>query len=424
MKNFGNLVKVDKKTNRRKLEINILYEPEIKIMIFTQKYAPKKLEEIVGNNEKIEYIRSWVLQWINGKPKKPLLIYGSTGVGKTSVALAIAKEYDFDLIELNASDLRSRERVEKITGGAMLATSLFGKGRIVLIDDVEIMAGRKDSGGSSAISELLKNCPCPIIVTASDIWDKKLATIKNDCEAVEFKKINKIAIRKVLDTISKDEKINTSAETINQIAENCQGDLRAAINDLQTNKATNREREADVFETIRKVFKAEKYQQIKEITKGEFDYELIKLWVDENICAEFETKEEIAEAYDYLSKGDMFDYRIKKNHWQLLKYSIDLSIAGVSLSKKSVYRKFTKYSFPSYLKSMSKTVATRAIRKSAGQKIGKVLHVNWRSAIEQIMLLQEIGHMDPNGFMEIYKLEEEEAAFILGISASKLKQKS
>ena len=69
----------------------------------------------------------------------------------------------------------------------------------------------------------------------------------------------------------------------------------------------------------------------------------------------------------------MFDFRIKKNYWQLLKYSIDLSIAGVSLSKDAVYRKFTRYNFPTYLRNMSKTVATRAIRKNVGLKIGKIL---------------------------------------------------
>lgn len=392
-------------------------------MMLTQKYAPKKLEEIIGNNEKIEYIRSWVLQWINGKGRKPLLIYGPTGVGKTSVALAIAKEYDFDLIELNASDLRNRERVEKITGGAMLATTLFSKGRIILIDDIEMMAGRKDSGGSGAISELLKNAPCPIIVTATDLWDKRLATIKADCEAVEFKKVNKIAIRKVLDTISKEEKLNASADLINAIAESCQGDLRAAINDLQCKRTSIRERESDVFETIRRVFKAQNYKEVKEITRGEFDYELIKLWVDENISSEFEKKEEVALAYDYLSKGDMFDFRIKKNYWQLLKYSIDLSIAGVSLSKDAVYRKFTRYNFPTYLRNMSKTVATRAIRKNVGLKIGKILHLNWRNAAESIKLIKEIGEKDPLRFMEFYKLDEEETAFILDVSVSKLKAK-
>ena len=143
--------------------------------LLTSKYAPKKLDEIIGNDEKIALIRSWMLQWIAKKPRNPLLIYGPAGTGKTSVAYALAAEYDYDVIEMNASELRNRGRVEKVLGGASLASGLFGKGHIVLLDDIDVLSGRSDYGGGSTIAGFLKEATCPIILTASDIWDKKLS---------------------------------------------------------------------------------------------------------------------------------------------------------------------------------------------------------------------------------------------------------
>ena len=104
------------------------------------KYAPKKLDDFIGNKEKIEYIKQWILHYLNGKNKKPLLIWGPPGTGKTSLAYAIKEEFELDLVEMNASELRNKKRVERVLGGASLANSLFGKGKIIIIDDADILA--------------------------------------------------------------------------------------------------------------------------------------------------------------------------------------------------------------------------------------------------------------------------------------------
>ncbi|MBI5227642.1 replication factor C large subunit [Candidatus Micrarchaeota archaeon] len=389
-------------------------------MLFTIKYSPKKLDDIAGNEDSLTKIKQWIVNWLAGKPRRPLLIWGRPGIGKTSVAYALKEQYDLDIIEMNASELRNKDRVERMTGGTLLAGGLFGRQRIVLMDDVDILAGRKDSGGSSAIVNFIKSAPCPIILTATDIWDSKLSQVRNECETIEMKKISKIGIKKTLEKVAKIEKLSIADSTLESIAENAEGDLRAALNDLQALAPTKRDHEKDIFNLVRLIFKAPTYADAKEAVKGDIDYDLLKLWIDENIPNEYETPTDIAGAYDLLSRADIFDGRIKKSRWQLLKYSIDLTTAGVALAKKAPYRKFTKYQFPSFLRNMSRSIGRRALLKSIGMKIGSKLHTNRKEALIYLPFIRSIGKSQQENLMDFYKLEEEEFAFIMEISLNSI----
>ena len=79
-------------------------------MMWTEKYRPLRLDNFVGNLEARLHIVKWLNTWVNGK--KPLLIIGPPGVGKTSFVHILSTDYDFDLIEMNASDSRTRDMLE------------------------------------------------------------------------------------------------------------------------------------------------------------------------------------------------------------------------------------------------------------------------------------------------------------------------
>jgi replication factor C large subunit len=152
------------------------------------------------------------------------------------------------------------------------------------------------------------------------------------------------------------------------------------------------------------------------------DYDTLKLWLDENIPYEYEDKYEVAAAYDSLSKADVFDGRIKKSRWVLLKYSIDLATAGVALAKAKAYHKFTKYQFPGFLRSMSASIARRAMLKSIGLKIGARVHLNRRDSLDYLPLLKSMGGLHGNELMSYYEFSEDELAFVLETSATKMKR--
>ena len=68
-------------------------------MLWTDKYRPQTLDEVVGNNKEKKIIEDWVKNWKNGNPQQPLLLVGPPGIGKTTLALIIAKDFsDYTLI--------------------------------------------------------------------------------------------------------------------------------------------------------------------------------------------------------------------------------------------------------------------------------------------------------------------------------------
>ena len=238
-----------------------------------------------------------------------------------------------------------------------------------------------------------------------------------------MKKVGKVSIRKLLEHIAKAEKLAISEEKIQTIAENAGGDVRAALNDLQSLAPATRTHEKDIFQIVRGILKAETYADAKQAIRGDIDYDFLKLWVDENIPNEYTRPEDVAAAYDSLSKADVFDGRIRKTHWKLLKYSIDLSTAGVALAKKGVYRHFTKYSFPSYLRNMARTRERRAMLKSIGRKIGARVHVGGKEALVYLPLIKQHGKKHAAEIMDFYELDEDEMAFIMETSVSRIKKK-
>ncbi len=377
--------------------------------LFTEKYAPKSIDEMIGNDDNRETIKRWILNWIAGHKRRPLLIYGPPGVGKTSIAYALMRQYDLEIIEMSSNELRNKKRVEKVISASATSGTLSGKPRLILIDDVDVFIGRKDTGGLPTIVSIIKDANCPVLLTATDIWDKKLAPLRAACERMEMKKVSRGTIRKLLAEIAKAEKMDIPPEAVDSLAENSVGDVRSSLVDLQKLAPSMRDREKDIFNRVRTVFKATTYKEAREALAGDVDYDLLKLWIDENIPNEYDDAADIARAYYWLSRADLFEGRIRKSVWVLLKYSMDLMTAGVALSKEQRYRKFTKYTFPRYLKEMGITVQRRAMLKSMGLKIGPIVHTNYKAASDYYPLLSKLP---PEVLEDFYKLTEDEIKFI------------
>ncbi len=108
------------------------------------KYQPKTHSEIQGQpsavNALLEYAR-------NFKKGKAALIYGPPGSGKTCSVHAIAKELDLEIIEVNASDARNADAIKEKVGNALNQRSLFSKGKLILVDEIDGVAGNEDRGG-------------------------------------------------------------------------------------------------------------------------------------------------------------------------------------------------------------------------------------------------------------------------------------
>ena len=84
--------------------------------LWTEKYRPEKIEDLLISKENLQKIHIWINGFI--KKKDPnisncLLIYGPPGCGKTSLAYIILKKYKYDIVELNASELRKQKIINE-----------------------------------------------------------------------------------------------------------------------------------------------------------------------------------------------------------------------------------------------------------------------------------------------------------------------
>ena len=109
-------------------------------VLYSVKYAPKKLDEIIGNQEKVELIKQWMLQWLSGKSRKPLLLYGPPGTGKTLMAQALGKEIDLPIIQIDTK--RIRIETPFIMVQSLNSTIKKFRNCIVVVDEAEKFLGK------------------------------------------------------------------------------------------------------------------------------------------------------------------------------------------------------------------------------------------------------------------------------------------
>jgi replication factor C large subunit len=356
-------------------------------MPFAEKYKPKSLKEFVNQKEAVEIFLKWIKRWKFGS--KALLLYGMPGTGKTALVHAWTNENNFEFIEMNASDFRSATQIQEVLGQSMMQMPLFKKSKIFLLDEIDGLAGRGDLGGVGAIIKIIKESKYPCILTANKPYDPKLRSLRQYCQLVEFKKIHVFDIEKRLQQICEKEKIKTNKEVLRQLAKRSEGDLRSAINDLEVLSQgkkevtaadleilSYREREVNIFEVMRNIFKTQSALAAKlAINAADKDPEEIFWWIENNITKEYENAEEIAKAYDALSKADIFRQRISsRQNWRFKAYMIDLMTAGVATAKKEAYRKFTRYQYPSNIMLLGRTKGSRASTKEVLDKLSGRLH--------------------------------------------------
>jgi len=404
----------------------------LSVVPWTEKYAPKRVSEIVKNTEAAMKLLKLVKEWKPGS--KGILLYGPPGTGKTVSVYAVANELGYEVIEMNASDTRNVQNVMRIAGSAAMQSSLFAKkGKIVLIDEIDGLSGKEDRGGLGAIIDVIKNSRFPIVLTANDPWDPRFVSLRRYCELIQYKRLTMWDIVKVLRSICQKEGIIADTEVLKEIAKNAEGDLRSAINDLQAlaegrkhltkdmlSILARRDREKNVFEVLRLIFSAKTAKTATlALSTADVDYEMLMYWISENIPFHMDDVVELAKAFDALSQADVFLGRIKREqNWKLLPYALELMSAGVSLARDKSKFRFVKYTFPTWLKEMKVTKGRRDLQKSIGEKIKKRCHTSVVRAINEFLpFIRVIFKNNPEMGAKLakwFRFNEEEIAFIVG----------
>ncbi len=353
--------------------------------------------EIVGNYASAEHLLNWVRRRLEGGEgvKRAAMVYGPPGTGKTLSVEIVAKELDLELIEMNASDFRTEELVERVAGGAASQGSLFGKrGKLIFMDEIDGISGREDRGGLASIIATVKESRYPVVVGANDPWDTRFRGLREICEMIQFRRIRSQSIIVFLRKVAKKAGVAATDGALERIAEFSNGDLRAAINDFQmlaTGRKTLNELEVKglqfriqdrgAFDVMKELFSSKSVLEAKLALEGtSMDPEMALQWINENIPNQYQSPGERAEAYDWLSRGDLFMGRVRRwQAWDLIGYALELAAGGAALARRGDYR-FTRYSFPKKISVMSRTKEERGAKQEAVDRIAKENHVSRKKA--------------------------------------------
>ena len=367
-------------------------------MLWIFKYRPKGLNEFVNQKEAIQKFIQWYKNWKN--IKKAALLFGPPGTGKSCFVEAFARDNNLELIQLNASDKRDYNSIRNIIGNAAKTLSILKKGKIFFIDEVDGISAREDVGAVKEIVRIIQESKFPIVLAANDPFDPKLKELRENCELIEFKRLSIFDIEKKLIEILEKEGIKYDRIIVREIASRNNGDLRGAINDLEIVARNKKEikkedleilgfrdREQQIFEALKILFKTKSAMAAKmSIVNLDMEPDEIFYWIEENIANEYEKIEEIANAYDCLSKADLFRKRIlSRQNWRYLVYMNDLMTIGVALSKKEMYRKFTKYRPSSILKLLAQTKQIREQEKIKLKEFAENLHCSTKKIKTEFM---------------------------------------
>ena len=200
--------------------------------MWAEKYRPKRTSELVGNEDARLVVSAWLREW---KPKaKPVLVVGPPGTGKTTLVTLLAQESGMNLVALNASDVRTKEKLGRKIGEATRTVSLFGGRSLIFLDEVDGLLGRSDYGGVEFIKDAIKETVNPIIMAANDPEADEVRKLAAACTTVRFRPPPPREVELYLRRIAQREGVEVSDEELRRCAGTAGGDIRQAINSLQS----------------------------------------------------------------------------------------------------------------------------------------------------------------------------------------------
>ena len=363
-------------------------------MMWSEKYRVKDVYQFIGNEQSRLEVLKWIKNWIKGT--KPILIMGPPGTGKTSFIISMANFFNYDIVELNASDFRNKANLESIINPLLNNSSIFGKKLLLFLDEVDGISGREDTGGLTFLISTLKDSNIPIIMAANS-KNPKIKELIKSTKLVEFSPLSSFASYLLLQIVLAKEHKFLDMDQKLMLIEKSNGDARTLLNLAQSklegkyDPTMVNSAELPIDECINLFFSVNDISEAKNVLNksdilylspmyGSSSEERIRDIVYAIFSSIVANEKKIshidmAKILDGLSKVDLYINKIyNKQNWHLLRYANDVLVSNLFDITRNIPIRYSQYNIPFPL--IGSIFIRGQSTRFLGKSLSKIFHTN------------------------------------------------
>ncbi|MFQ6136018.1 MAG: replication factor C small subunit [Candidatus Hydrothermarchaeales archaeon] len=237
--------------------------------IWVERYRPDKVEEIVGQKEIVDRLKGYIIS----RNLPNMLFAGRPGVGKTTAALALTKElfgekWRGNFLELNASDERGIDVVRGKIKDFARTQAIGGDFKIIFLDEADALTRDAQQALRRTMERFSSTCR---FILSCNYSSKIIEPIQSRCALFRFRNLEKEDIKARIEVIAGKEKLEITEDGLDAMLYASEGDLRKAINLLQSSAALNKKIDSKlIFGVTAKARPEEIREVVKTAIEGKF----------------------------------------------------------------------------------------------------------------------------------------------------------